>query len=262
MTARRDKLGAMALRDPHVPTPPPGMHELPSEDGEPMETQRHADQMHLLIHSLQYAWRDRSDFFAGGNMFVYFSDLQTKGQHFRGPDAWVALGVDGTKERLSWVAWEEGGKLPDVVIELLSPSTEHIDRGEKMRIYERVWRTGHYVLYDPYTHVLEGYVLSAGRYQPITPDARGDLPVATVGFSLGVRSGVYSRGEEIPWLRWIDSEGRTLPWVPSEIEAQLAQKIDAETSRADAERARADAEKARADAAIARLAELESKLPR
>jgi Uma2 family endonuclease len=51
-------------------------------------------------------------------------------------------------ERLSWVAWEEGGKLPDVIIELVSPTTEAIDRNEKMNLYAQIWRTNAYFLYD------------------------------------------------------------------------------------------------------------------
>lgn len=178
-------------------------------------------------------------------MFVYFSELQTRGNDFRGPDTFVVLGTDKTKERLSWMAWEEGGKLPDVVIEILSESTEHVDRGEKMRIYERVWRTGHYFLYDPFTHALEGYVLNAGRYERLTPDARGDLLVSSMELSVGVRLG----DADTRWLRWIDA-GEVHPYFASEIEAPLRARMDAET-------ARADAETARADAAEARLAELE-----
>jgi Uma2 family endonuclease len=238
-------------RDPHAPTPPPGQDELPSDDGEPMESERHRTQMILLIDTLADAWADRQDFYVSGNMFVYFSELQTKGEHFRGPDVFVVLDTI-KKERKSWVVWEEGGRLPNVVIELLSESTAEIDRGEKMRIYSRIWRTGQYILYDPFTLALEGYQLDArGEYAPITANARGDVEVAQLGLALGVRPGAIHH-EPGPWLRWIDAGGAILPSAAERARDALA--------RADGEKARADGEKARADDAERRVAELERAL--
>nr|WP_322505530.1 hypothetical protein [Chroococcidiopsis cubana] len=43
----------------------------------------------------------------------------------------VALDVDGSRERQGWVVWEEDGRYPDVIVELLSPSTAKVDRGVK-----------------------------------------------------------------------------------------------------------------------------------
>ncbi len=97
MTAVRGKLGEMDVdRDPFAPTPPPGQDALPYDDGEPMETSRHGDQMHLLIDTLRGAWAERQDFYVAGNMFVYFSELQTKGAYFRGPDVFVVLETEQT----------------------------------------------------------------------------------------------------------------------------------------------------------------------
>ncbi len=256
MSSRRGTIEAMHTLDERVS--PPGQDELPSEDGQPMDTPRHRKQMNLLIETLEAAWDERHDFYVGGNMFVYFSELQTKGQDFRGPDVFVVLDTDRDRERKSWVAWEERGQLPDVVIELLSESTEAVDRGQKKRTYERVWRTGHYFLYDPQTHTLEGFEHVRGRYVAITPDARGDLPVASMGLALGVRPGVYST-EDGPWLRWIDGESGALPTATERADAERA-RADAERTRADAERTRADAERARADAACGRVEELEAAL--
>lgn len=61
MTRGRGTIQAMIARIPHVPVAPPGMRELPSDDGQPMETPRHVRQMNLLRESLDLAWRDRSD---------------------------------------------------------------------------------------------------------------------------------------------------------------------------------------------------------
>ncbi|MBM4258323.1 MAG: Uma2 family endonuclease [Deltaproteobacteria bacterium] len=95
---------------------PPTQDELPCDDGEPMETARHRQQMFLLLETL-HPWLDqRSDGYAGGNMFLYFSLAQVRHQDFRGPDFFAVLGVP-KGERKSWVVWEEG-KGPDVIIEL------------------------------------------------------------------------------------------------------------------------------------------------
>ena len=100
---------------------PPTQDELPFDDGVPMETQRHKMQMDLLIDPLIPWLEPREDGYVGGNMFLYFSLAQVRNQDFKGPDFIAVLGVP-KKERKSWVVWEEG-KAPDVIIELLSPST-------------------------------------------------------------------------------------------------------------------------------------------
>jgi Uma2 family endonuclease len=254
------------LWDPNAPAPLPGEHELPSEDGKLMDTVEHRMQINLLIQSLKLAWAERDDFYVSGNQFVYFSEAQVKKNDFLGPDVFVVLGTT-TRSRLSWVAWHEDGKLPDVVIELTSESTRHVDHGEKMRIYSNVWRTPEYFLYDPFSHELEGYRLDAAtrEYQRIVPTANGDLECRVLGLALGVRETLY---DDIswPWLRWLDAAGSPLPTPQDRALAEQARadaeqaRADAERARADAERARADAERARADALAQKIRELESKL--
>jgi Uma2 family endonuclease len=220
----------MSQEDPLTPKPPPGQDVLPCDDGEPMETSRHRFLMNLLIDSLGDAWAARDDFFVGGNMFVYFSELQVKRNDFRGPDVFVVLDVD-RKERQSWVAWEEGGRLPDVVIELTSDSTRRVDHVEKKRIYARVWRLPAYYIFDPQTAELEGFILDvAGRdYVPLTPDEAGDLPVPPLGLKLGVRPGKIHEFDG-DFLRWIDAQGEPLP-APTE----RADRAQAEVERLCAE---------------------------
>ncbi len=47
---------------------------------------------------------------------------------------------------------------PDWVCEVLSPSTERLDRGAKLRVYARE-RVGHVWLVNPDNETLEGFVL-------------------------------------------------------------------------------------------------------
>jgi Uma2 family endonuclease len=224
---------------PHGISRPPSVDELVTDDGEPMESARHRDQMFLLIESLALAWKDRDDFYVGGNMFLYFSALQAKRNDFRGPDVFVVLRTH-KHERKAWVVWEEDGKTPDVVIELLSDTTAQTDRTEKMRVYESVLRVPEYFWYDPFTQELAGFVLRNGRYEPIAPNASGRLPSRALGLELGIRTGTYL-GNEAPWLRWFLPSGEVLP--------------TRHEAAAEAERARDEARR-HAAALEARLAEL------
>ncbi len=235
---------------------PPRGSDLPSEDGEPMETARHRLQMNVLIDTLADAWADRDDFYVGGNMFVYFSETHAKS--FRGPDVFVVL--DTTKQsRDKWYAWEEGGKLPDVVIELLSPTTRAIDRGEKKRIYERVWKLATYVMYDPFGHELEVLAPAEdGTFVPVPKDARGDFAVAPTGLSLGLRPGDIHE-EAGPFLRWIDADGAPLPLGRERAEEAERARDEAQVARDEAQVARDEAQRGR-DEAERRVAELEAAL--
>ncbi len=217
-----------------------------------MESLRHFYQMAVLLESLNLAWKDRQDYFAAGNMFVYYSQLQAKKNDFRGPDVFVVLDTVW-KERKSWVVWEEGGKTPDVVIELISPSTEQTDRGEKMRIYSKLLKVGHYYLFDPFTKTLEGYELDpkTWTYRPLHPDRRGRLRCPSLGLWLDPVPGEYEK-VRTEWLRWIDENGHVLP--------HRGEVARAEAQRAEAEAQRAEAEAQRAAKAERELAELKARL--
>ena len=55
---------------------------------------------------------------------------------------------------------------PDWICEVLSPSTEPLDRGKKLRIYAREG-VGHAWLVDPLAHTLEVMSLKAGGWTQI-----------------------------------------------------------------------------------------------
>ena len=212
-----------AALDAYAPTPPPSEHELPCDDGTSIQSERHRKQMNVLVDSLDDAWRDRDDVYVGGNMAVYFSELQAKKNDFRGPDVFVVLDTV-RRERKSWVVWGENGRTPDVVIELLSPSTEDVDRGEKMRVYSKLLRVTHYYLFDPMSGVLEGYTLDpvAREYVSTPPDESGDVPCPALGLRLGIRHGRLL-GVEADWLRWIDKAGQVIPTAEEQARALAAQ---------------------------------------
>ena len=201
-----------------------------------MDNYKHLMQMIGLITALRWLWRERDDYFVGGNLTVYFSPQQKKSEHFRGPDFFVVLGVEAARPRSSWVVWEEGGKYPNLILEILSDSTRAVDRGEKKQIYQDVFRTPEYFLFDPETEELEGFRLVAGKYQPMTPDDGGRFPSDQLDLLLGAHDGE---------VRFYTRDG------------QLALRPEDE---AVLERRRADEERRRADDAVAELARLRARL--
>ena len=66
---------------------------------------------------------------------------------------------------------------PDVVIEILSPSTERIDRGIKFTDYA-AHDVGEYWLIDPQTETVEQYLLNKGEYLLHAQMGRGDQIVS------------------------------------------------------------------------------------
>ncbi|MBV8887169.1 MAG: Uma2 family endonuclease, partial [Chroococcidiopsidaceae cyanobacterium CP_BM_RX_35] len=150
--------------------------------------------------------RDRDDYFVGGNMFVYYSSAQVRNKDFRGPDFFVVLGVDGRTDRQGWVVWEENGHYPDVILELMSSSTAKADKGVKKDIYEQIFRTPDYYVFDPFdSNSLRGWHLDANqRYQPLTPNEWGWLWCQRLGLWLGTWEGTIERVEAV-WLRFYDS---------------------------------------------------------
>jgi Uma2 family endonuclease len=243
------------MAQPQRDLAPPPVERLITDDGEPMETARHRQQMTVLIESLEYAWQDRTDFYVGGNMFLYFSEMQVRNNEFRGPDVFVVTNTT-RRERLAWVVWEEDGKTPDVIIELLSESTEHVDRGEKMHVYAQALKVGEYFLFDPWSKVFEGYELDVvrGRYVPKVPDEHGRLWCERLGLFLAkARSTLWAVDTE--WLRWFDGGGRLLE-MPIEAATAARQDANAKAERANAEAERANAEAERANAEAERAARL------
>jgi Uma2 family endonuclease len=188
---------------------PPTQADLPNSDGDKMETGRHKLQMDLLIETL-YPWLQmRSDGFCGGNMFVYYSLKQVKNQDFKGPDFFVALDVP-KGERLSWVCWEEG-KSPDVIIELLSPSTAQVDKVEKKRIYQDWMKVSEYYWFNPFNiDDFKGFHLQNGHYEEIEATSQGNLISETLDLELVKWDGEYY-GVSTIWLRWADRDGNLIP---------------------------------------------------
>lgn len=222
--------------------------DLPEEDGELLETAWHRNQMNLLIDVVRERWSGRDDFFAGGNMFIYYSLQQVRNRDYKGPDFFVVKGIDSGYSRPKWVVWEENGRYPNVIVELMSPSTRHEDLGRKKALYQDTFHTADYFCYDPDEQQLYGWRLVGDLYVPIEVEENGRLWSGQLEAWVGKWEGVYQQEAGV-WLRLFDEDGRLFPTA-----------AEAERQRADAERQRANAERQRADAAEAELAVLRQKL--
>ena len=157
-------------------------------DEPPLESDLHRDQIDLLIRILKLWWRDREDFYASGNLTIYYSPNQRKSEYFRGPDFFVVLGTE-KKDRKSWVVWQEDGKYPNLIVEILSSSTTAVDKGLKKQIYQDTFRTPDYFWFDPVTMELQGFHLVDGKYQEIQTTTDGRLWSQQLELYLGVYKG-------------------------------------------------------------------------
>ncbi len=218
------------MEDEWTPTMPPT--DLIFDDGEPLESNRHRIAMNVLIAAVHQAFAGRQDYFTGGNMFVYFSSEQARNRDFKGPDFFVSLNVDGTKERQGWVVWDEGGRYPDVIVELMSPSTAREDLGPKKDVYERVFRLPEYFVYDPFApESLRGWKLSGNAYEEVTKGDRGWLWCESLGFWLGTWEGTLQQ-EKATWLRFFDGDGNLI-LLPEEMAQIQGQRAEEERQRAE-----------------------------
>ena len=251
---------------------------LPMSDGEPMETHRAWLQAHLILATLHQHWRDREDWFAGANLFLYYCVEQAQQiiaeeaeptrprRAFRGPDVFVVQNIDGRVPRDMWVVWNEGGRYPDVIFECLSPSTRLNDLTTKKELYERVFRTPEYYVFDPYDpRILLGWQLTTARgYQPVSPDDRGWLWSPTFELWLGRWEGIFER-YPATWIRFFDQEGQLVLTIDEAAERRMQaaeQHAQAAEQHAQVSARQAQAAEQRAAAAEAEAVRLRAELAR
>lgn len=192
------------------------IESLPSDLGsqEPsLESYLHLQQLVLLMKCLDWLWQDRDDYFAAGNLTIYYSRNRKKNEDFRGPDFFVVLNTEH-KPRKSWMIWEEEGKYPNVIIELLSDSTANIDRGAKKQIYQDTFRTPEYFWFHPDTLEFQGFELIRGKYQPIQANESGLIWSEQLQLFLGTHENQ---------LRFFTADQKLTP-TPEEFAAEVQAK--------------------------------------
>lgn len=192
-----------------------------------LESSLHLNQLLLLLACLNWCWQDQPDYFAAGNLTVYYSAHKLKSADFRGPDFFVVLNTE-KRPRKSWTVWEEGGKYPNVIVELLSDSTAKTDRGLKKQIYQDIFRTPDYFWFDPESLEFEGFHLVEGVYQPLTTTDQGWRWSEQLGLYIGIHN---------QQLRFFTAAGELVP-SPEEQARTEQQRAEAEQQRVEIERRR------------------------
>ncbi|WP_409214141.1 Uma2 family endonuclease [Prosthecobacter sp.] len=218
--------------------PRPDVSNLITEDDTPVDNQFSEKQMRLLTESIHASWRPGFPFVAMANVGVYVA----LNRPAIVPDVLVTTHVEPlqdlmNKEHKAYFSWIFDGKVPDVVIEIVS-NTKGGELDHKLRNYQQMGVTW-YAVFDPMHYLSEQtltcFTLAGGKYRPHTEPAFGEL-----GLGLLVWEGEYE-GVSSGWLRWSDRDGSML-------------KTGQE--RATAEAGRAAAEAKRAAALAAKLREL------
>ena len=117
----------------------------PERDGKPMgETDVHIDALIYLREALRDHFRDESQLYVAGNMFLYYEEGDPAA--CLAPDVFVVQGVS-RHERRTYKLWEEG-QPPAVVFEITSRGTRLEDLGTKRAVYAMLG-VREYFLYDP-----------------------------------------------------------------------------------------------------------------
>ena len=166
---------------PEVTCPPTDLWS----DEPPLESDLHLQQITILIGCLERLWQQRTNYYASGNLTIYYNEEQLKKRDFCGPDFFVVLDTE-KHSRKSWVVWGEQGKYPNVIVEILSPSTANIDRNKKKNLYQNTFRTPNYFWFDPESLELQGFRLIAGQYQAIAANENGYLWSEQLELYLGI----------------------------------------------------------------------------
>jgi Uma2 family endonuclease len=225
----------MALTAQEIEALMPDCTELLSDEPE-MESSLHYTQLLILVTCLEWLWRDQEDFFIGANLSIYYSRQQLKNRDFRGPDFFLVKNTE-KRPRASWVIWEEDGKYPNLIIELLSDSTAKVDRGLKKELYQTRFRTPEYFWFSPNTLELVGWRLVGNEYESISPSENGWYWSQELGLYLGV---LENR------LRYFTVEGRLI-LTPEEANLEEIRKAEVERQKAETEQQRAEIERQKAE---------------
>ena len=224
----------------------PTQDDLPETDFAPVDSELQVLAPSLLAEILAWYWSDRSDWFWGINMGIYY-DLEQVSKVVV-PDAFLSLGVEHfgrEKGRFSYVLWQEK-QIPILALEYVS-NTYGGEYDAKMALYADIGVL-YYVIYNPLfgdrkkRQPLEIYRLEDGQYVLQTGEP---VWLPEVGLGLGCERGTY-RNCAREWLYWYDQNGDRLT-VPAEVAVQEHQRAEREAFRAEREAFRAEQEALRAE---------------
>ena len=199
-----------------------------------------------------------------GNQFIYYEPGNRR--KCVAPDVYVLLDHVWTC-RSPYRIWIEG-KVPDFVLEVISPASDIRNRVDKKALYSELGVEEYFVFQPDEARPgerLVGYRLWGGEYVELRPDPRSgperELRSKTLGVSLRI-AGPLIRVRNLDTGKDYRSH-RDLDEVAEEATAkaeEAAKRAEAERARAEEATTRAEAERARAEEAEAELAALKALL--
>ncbi|MGF1519975.1 MAG: Uma2 family endonuclease [Nodosilinea sp.] len=231
----------------------------PDSDGQLM-TESDATRDYLIygVEVLRLYFKSRPNVYVSGNLFIYYEEGNPKASV--SPDVFVIFGVSN-RQRRSYKAWQEDGKLPSFVLEITSRTTKRQDEDEKPRLYASLG-VEEYFQYDPTADYLNpqlrGSQLVNGAYQPLclstTPEGIPFIHSRVLGLDLQLHPPYAGLGIAplSKALRFYDPTTGTKLLNRDEVE-QLRQALEQENELMQQER---DTAQQRAAALAARLRDL------
>lgn len=184
----------------------PSAEELPCSDDTPVDNEFQDLIPHLLQAVLSLVWENRTDWFFGVDMGIYYSYTPGVRPTPIVPDSFLSLGVErrkSAKGRLSYVLWEENNVVPLLVIEVVS-QTYGGEYDDKQTKYAQLGVL-YYVIYNPdywrrdKHEAFEVYRLVDGEY---IRQAGEPVWIPEINLSIGRGQGTY-QGWTREWLYWI-----------------------------------------------------------
>jgi len=168
--------------------------EYPEEDFEPMpEGDKQRRSLSYTTEALRLWFESQENVYVSGNLFIFYE--QNKPEKRIAPDTFVVFGMSSC-DRTSYKIWEEGGKVPDFVLEITSKGTVAKDQGQNPLIY-RDLGVKEYFQYDPTGEYLkplslQGVRLEQGQYVAILSANLPDNTLSLHSEVLGLDLHLYS----------------------------------------------------------------------
>jgi len=229
----------------YVPSRPaqrrPLRERLPESDGKPMaETDLHLRSMLYLLDALEEYFREEPRVYVTGNIFFYYRDENGKLKRVA-PDIFVVKGTEKKERRIYLL--EEEGRVPDLVIELISRKTKLKDLGLKRLLYANLGVKEYFVfdpLQEPLSEQLCGFRLR--NKKEYLPMAGSRLHSEVLNLDLAVEHGrlrLFDRrsGEYLRSHKEAEADRRAAEAGRHAAEAKTAQEAEARRN-AEAELAR------------------------
>ncbi len=220
----------LTIWDADLEIPRPDVSKLITEDDTPVDNVFSEKQMRLLTRSLHASWKPGFPFVAMANVGVFVA----MNRPAIVPDVLVTTHVEPlldmtNKEHRSYFSWMYDGKVPEIVIEIVS-NTKGGELDAKKRNYEHMGVTW-YAVFDPMHEIqkelLSVFALEQGKYRRHDPKSLGET-----GLGLILWEGEFE-GVTENWLRWCDQDGNII-LTGQESAAAESKRATAESKRADA----------------------------